>query len=94
MQVWKVNDCDYYAADSFEDAIKCAKEEAFAPENVHFSIGTALKPLPLSEDELRQMQVADADDGVDGPTISGFDHLQRIIASGRTEPVWFACMDW
>lgn len=92
LKVWKVSDCDWYAAETYEEAANCAIDDGLDREVV-FQHGKTLRPLPLAEDELRAMTIADPDVVGDGEPISGWDHLMFLRSTGRSA-VFFAATEY
>jgi hypothetical protein len=92
LQVWKVTDCDWYAAASFDEAVKCAIGDGISREYI-FKYDGPLQPLSLTEEELRGMPIYDADDGPGGENINGWDYLQQLQATGR-DAIFFASTEW
>jgi hypothetical protein len=92
MKVWKVTDCDWYAAESYEEAAQCAMSDGM-DEDYIFKYGDTLKPLPLTEEELRQMKIRDPDDGPSAQTISGWEYLQQLGKTGR-KAMFFASTEY
>ncbi len=93
LKVWKINDYDWYAAISFDEAVEYAIANGADKESI-FTYGPALGgPLPMSEEELRQMTIGDADDGPNGPHITGWELLQQIAATDQAA-AFFASTEW
>lgn len=88
MNVYKITDCDWYAGETFEEAVKCAKDEGGVDEETLYSTAA-----PMTEGELRKIILRDPDDGPNGESISGWDYLQQLASTGRNA-IFFMSTEW
>lgn len=85
IKIFKINDCDWFAAKTLELAIECAKSEFDYTEN------GIEDPCELTDEDVDRLQFYLTDDD-DNPvkTVSFRDALVIKIAQGETFPYIFA----
>jgi len=85
IKIFKLNDCDWFAAETLEEAIECAKREC------GYDADSFDDPYELGDDDLDRLQFQFTDDD-DKPleTMSFRDALAKRIADGEQFPYLFA----
>jgi hypothetical protein len=85
IKVWAVNDCDWMAAPTAEDAVKEHK-------NLSMDCEDYAKPLELTEEEMQRLTFQDdEEDGKGEPIRRSFRaQLNKMIAEGEVFPCFFA----
>lgn len=85
MKIFKVNDCDWFAAETLEEALECARRECGYDDD------SFEDPYELDDEELDRLQYQFTDD-YDKPlqTMSFRAALAKRIADGEKFPYMFA----
>ncbi len=93
LKVFKMNDCDWYAAENVEDAKRAMAEwngYAPTPEGIaKMCEEFIVKPVELSAQEMEAERYW-LDEAADSPTISFRERLAEMIADGDEFPSFFA----
>lgn len=95
MKVFAVNECDWWAAETAEEAFKAAMEEMGCETSEEFRVdGNAFDtPIEIEDADMLTMHIR-TDDGHEGELISFRDQLNNLIACGARFPLLFASTEY
>ena len=97
IKVFKLNEYDYVAAETMEDAKKCLAESiSNGVVDQDFEDEYIDSPHELTEIEMDKMKLSDLDDPnkKDDPAPTFKQALQDMIESGETFPTYFASSEY
>lgn len=97
IEIFKVNDCEWYAATTADGAIKAAAELVSEPsvEEYRRNYDAFDVPVRLEPEDMQKLKFMDErEDGANGPVRTFREQLDRMIAAGDTFPCFFASTEF
>jgi hypothetical protein len=96
MKIWKLNDCEWYAAETLDDAKRALLETIGPPAEgqteAEFFEEFLENPCEVGDEHLDKLKFVDEDKP--GEEITFRQELQRMISDGKEFPRFFASTEY